>query len=115
MQFIARLIFVALLAAFAASSVAHAAGSAKMAADMVAIDVASMDMADCEACDGPEVGGMGPTCDFLCSSGSFAAVLGPQGDRFVQPPHGLLNPVVSGGHRGLTCPPTEHPPRTHLI
>ena len=115
MQFIARLLFVALLAAFAVSSVAHAAGSAKMAADMVAIDVASMDMADCEACDGPELGGMGLACDFLCSSGSFAAVLGPQGDRFVQPTGDPLNTLVTGGHRGLICPPTEHPPRTHLI
>ena len=112
MQFIARLIFVALLAAFAASSVAHAAGSAKMAADMVAIDVASMDMADCEACDGPEVGGMGLACDFLCGSGSLAAVLGPHGDRFVQPTGGLLDPAVTDDHRGLTCPPTEQPPRT---
>ncbi len=112
MQFIAGLVLVGLLAAFAASSVGHAAGSAKMAADMVAIDVASMDMADCEACDGPEVGGMGLACDFLCGSGSLAAVLGPHGDRFVQPTGGLLDPAVTDDHCGLTCPPTEQPPRT---
>ena len=112
MQFIARLLFVALLAAFAASSVAHAAGSAKMTANMVAADVMSMDMADCEACDGPEVGGMGLACDFLCGSGSLAAVLGPQGDRFVQPTGGLLDPAVTADHCGLACPPTEQPPRT---
>ncbi|MCW7546304.1 hypothetical protein N7I30_21255 [Aurantimonas litoralis] len=114
MQFVARLLFVAFLSAFAASSVAHAAGSAKMAADMATSHVAAMEMADCDACDGPEVGDIGIACDVLCGSGSLAAILGPQSGRFIQPLGGLLDPAVTEDLCGLTCPPTEQPPRTFI-
>ena len=112
MQLVARLILVAVLAAFAVSSVAQAAGSAGMAAEMVASGTATMDMADCDACDDPESGGMGLACDFVCGAGSFAAVLAQQTDRFAQATGGPLDLPVANDLRGLSGSPAKQPPRT---
>ncbi|MCC4298169.1 hypothetical protein [Aurantimonas coralicida] len=112
MHMFARLIFVALLAAFAAGSVAHAAGSARMTADMVATDIAPMSMAGCETCGDPEVGDMGIACDFLCGSGSFAAILGPQADPLVRRISGFIETKIADDRRGLTALSAKQPPRT---
>ena len=112
MQLIARLILVAVLAAFAVSPVAHAAASAGMAADMVASDAATMDMADCDACDVPGSGAMGIACDFVCGAGSFAAVLAPQTEGFAQAPGKSLGAAEAQDFCGLSSPPAKQPPRT---
>ncbi|MBM9595030.1 hypothetical protein [Roseitranquillus sediminis] len=111
MQLIARLILVAVLAAFAVSSVAHAAGSAAMAADMVASDTAAMDMADCDACADPESGAMGISCDFVCGAGGFAAVLAQQCDAVALRPGAAPMSSVTRDFCGLSSPPAKEPPR----
>src|SRR3546814_16223585 len=93
MNFVARLIIVAVLAAFAVSSVAHAAGSAEMAAATIACDDAATHMSDCDACGDLDAGEMGVACDFVCGAGGFAAVLAPQAYGIVPADR---NTVVSG-------------------
>lgn len=111
MQLIARLMLFAVLAVFAVSSVAHAAGSAAMTADMVVSDVATMDMTECDACDDPESGTMGISCDFVCSAGGLAAVLAQQCEAITVTPGEAAMSSVPGDFRGLTSPPAKHPPR----
>ena len=100
MKFVARLILVAVLAVFAVSSVAHAAGSADMAAAMIASGDAAMPMSDCDACD--DTG----------AAGSFAAVVAPQAYGIVSSPREALGPAVTQDFCGLSSPPAKHPPRT---
>ena len=54
MQFLVRIIAVAVLAAFVAGSLAHAAGAAEMAVTMVSSSDAAMGMSDCETCADPD-------------------------------------------------------------
>ena len=112
MQLIARLILVAVLAAFAVSPVAHAAGSAVMAADMVSSDAGTMNMADCDACADPGSGAKGIACDFVCAAGGFAAVLAPQTERIVRTPGKSYEPAEARDFCGLSSPPAKQPPRT---
>lgn len=112
MHLIARLLLVVVLAAFAVSSVAHAAGSAAMAADMVTSDAAVMDMADCEACADPGTGADGIVCDFVCGAGGFAAVLSQDCDAVALKPGEAAISSVTRDFCGLTSPPAKEPPRT---
>ncbi|MEM9969871.1 MAG: hypothetical protein AAF762_02050 [Pseudomonadota bacterium] len=109
MQLIARLVVIAV---FAVSSLANAAGSGAMAVKMVASDAAAMDMADCDACAESETGVMGISCDFVCGAGGFTAVLTPQSDAIA--PGSPEAPVSSAARdfRGLASPPAKQPPRT---
>lgn len=112
MKFLARLILVTVLAAFSASSVAYAAGSAEMTAAMIASDGAAMHMSDCEACGDPETGEMGVACDFVCGAAGFAAVLAPQARGIVSAGREALRPAVTQDFCGVPSPPAKHPPRT---
>ena len=112
MKFLARLILVAVLAAFAASSVAHAAGSAEMAAAMIASDDAAMHMSDCDPCGDTDAGEMGLACGFVCGAGGFAAVLAPQAHGVVSASREALGPAVTQDFCGIASPPAKHPPRT---
>lgn len=112
MKFFARLLLVAVLAAFAASSVAFASGSAEMAATMIVSDDAAMDMPECEACGASDASEMGIACDLVCGAGGFAAVLASQSQGIVQAPHQTLEPAVMQDFRGRTGPPAKQPPRT---
>ncbi|GHA19475.1 hypothetical protein V6617_18335 (plasmid) [Pelagibacterium nitratireducens] len=110
MKFFVRLIVVTVLAAFAASSVAHATGSAEMTAAMIASDDAAMDMPDCDACG--DEGQTAFACDVICGAGGFASLLVPQSQGMFQSPRQTLNPVVTQNLRGLTGPPAKQPPRS---
>ncbi|WP_299845620.1 hypothetical protein [uncultured Jannaschia sp.] len=112
MQLIARLLLVVALAAFAVSPVAHAAGSAAMATEMVGSDAATMDMADCDACADPASGAMGISCDFVCGAGGFAAVLAQQYEGIALRPGEIRWSSVSRDFCSLTSPPAKQPPRT---
>lgn len=112
MHLSARLILVAVLAAFAVSSVAHAAASAKMAAGMVASGAVTTDMADCDACVDPEPGAKGIACNFVCGAGSFAAVFAPQSERIAYAAGKCLEPAEALDFCGLSSPPAKQPPRT---
>lgn len=109
MKFFAHLILVAVLAAFAASSVAYAASSVKMAATMIASGDAAMDMSDCDA--DSEAGEMGIACDFVCAAGGFAAVHTSQVQAIV-PLRESLEPTVTQDFYSLARPPGKQPPRT---
>lgn len=111
MKFVARLILVAVLAAFAASSVAQAVGSAEMAAAMFASDDAAMHMPDCDACDDTDAGEMDLACGFVCGAGGFAVVLAPQPHVIVSASREALEPAVTQDFRGIASPPAKHPPR----
>ena len=113
MRFLARLIMIAVLAAFAASSAAHAAGSARMASGMIA---AGVDMAEdgCEACDDDTAGALGIACDFVCNSAAAAALLEASaefGPLAVSSAHGM---PIARDFRGLTSPPAKQPPKILL-
>ena len=118
MKLIIRIIFVAVLAAFAASSVSHAAGSAAMAAETMsssgsAISVdAATDMSDCDLCGEGIEGKNGISCSFVCGSGAFAFLLAPQGQAYVLSPRATLAPVVTEDLHGLGTAPAQQPPRT---
>ena len=112
MHFVARLIMIAVLAAFAVSSVAHAAGSARMASEMITAG-AEMPGADCEACDG-SAGPLGVACDFVCNSATAVALVGASaefGPIAVSSAHGL---PIARDFRGLTSPPAKQPPKILL-
>ncbi|EAP79053.1 MAG: hypothetical protein GY701_04050 [Sulfitobacter sp.] len=110
MHFVARLIMIVVLAAFAVSSVAHAAGSARMASEMISAG-AEMAGAGCEACDDDTAGTLGVVCDFVCNSAAAAAMVEASAE------FGPL--AVSSAHRlpiprdffGLSSPPAKQPPR----
>ncbi|MET4702077.1 hypothetical protein ABIE65_005128 [Constrictibacter sp. MBR-5] len=112
MNFVARLIIVAVLAAFAVSSVAHAAGSAEMAAATIACDDAATHMSDCDACGDLDAGEMGVACDFVCGAGGFAAVLAPQAYGIVSAPREALRAPVTQEFSGVSSSPAKPPPRT---
>ena len=112
MKFVVRLILVAVLAAFAVSSVAHAAGSAEMAAAMIASDDAAVHMSDCDACGDLDADDMGVACGFVCGAGGFAAVLAPQAYGIVSAPRGALGLAITRDFCGVSSPPAKHPPRT---
>ncbi len=112
MKFVARLILVAVLAAFAANPVAQAAGSAEMAATMIASDDAAMHMPDCDACKDTDAGEMGLACGFVCGAGGFTVVLAPQLYVIVSALREAHGPAVTQDFRGIASPPAEHPPRT---
>ncbi len=113
MKFVARLILVAVLAAFAANPVAQAAGSAEMAATMIASDDAAMHMPDCDACGDTDAAEMGLACGFVCGAGAggFAVVLAPQAYVIVSASREALEPAVTQDFRGIANPPAKHPPR----
>ncbi|RKF12471.1 hypothetical protein D6850_17515 [Roseovarius spongiae] len=113
MHLFARLMMTAVLAAFAASSVAHAAGSARMASEMI---VAGVDVtgAGCEACDDDAAGTLGIACDFVCNSAVAAALVETSagcGPFAVSSAHGMM---IEQDFHGLTGPPAKQPPRLLL-
>jgi hypothetical protein len=102
---------IASLAAFAASSVAHAVGSARMASEMIAAGVEMTALADCEACDDDVTGSLGIACDFVCNSAAAAALVeasADSGPSAVTSAHGMPS---ERDYRGLTSPPAKQPPR----
>jgi len=112
MRFFARLMIIAVLAAFAASSVAHAAGSARMASEMITAGV-EMPGADCEACD-DSAGPLDIACDFVCNSAATAALVETSaefGPLTVSSAHGM---PIARDFRGLTSPPAKQPPKILL-
>jgi len=114
MQFLARFMMVVTFAAFAASSVVHAAGSAWVASGMIAADVEMTTLADCDACDDGVAGTLGIACDFVCNSATITAE--PEASANSGPiavPYNYGTPVAQDV-RGLTGPPAQEPPRLFL-
>ena len=111
MQFLARFMMIATFVAFAASSVAHSAGSAWVASGMIAADVEMTTLADCKACDDDSAGASGIACDFVCNSGTTAAVVEASvNSDLVAVPYNYGMPIARD-FRGLTSQPAKQPPR----
>jgi len=112
MKLFVRLLMIAVLAAFAAGSVAHAAGSSEMAATMLVAGKMPMMASDCKACDGGELADMGSACDLLCATNSVAAMPVLQAAGLASLHRGALFPSADRDLVGHVGPPAEHPPRT---
>ena len=111
MAFITRLCFVAALAVFAASAVAHAVGPSFMAPKMATSDMAVMPMGGCDACDDTDAGAGGIVCDIICSAGGFTAI--PLAEAGIIP---VATPDCRGLEMsrdlpGFASPPAKKPPR----
>lgn len=107
-----RLLMIVVLAAFAAGSLVHAAGSSEMAATMLHAGEAPVTSADCEACDEGRTGDMGSACDLVCATNIVAAIPVLQADGFVPLRRGTLVPAAARDLLGHVGPPAKQPPRT---
>lgn len=107
----ARLILVAFLAVFAASTVAHVAGSAAMAASMIIANDTAMGMADCKACGDSDASAGGTACDFVCGIGALAALPAHSCEGIANLSGQALKFAQARDFRGLTSPPAKQPPR----
>lgn len=114
MRFLTRFIVIATLAAFAASSVAHAAGSARMATEVIMADVKIESLINCEACDDDAANTPGLVCEFVCSSAAAAPLENAPMDIGLFPVSSAHGIPAGQNFLGLTSPPAEHPPRLFL-
>lgn len=110
MKMFVRLLMIALLAAFAAGSVVHAAGSSNMATTMLVSGEAAMMASDCEACG--EFADMGSACDLLCVANGVATIPVLQANGFVPLHRGTLVPAPARDLLGHVGPPAKQPPRS---
>tara|TARA_R110000787_G_scaffold262422_10_gene368035 strand:+ start:509 stop:850 length:342 start_codon:yes stop_codon:yes gene_type:complete len=106
-----RILMIALIAAFAVGTVAHAASNTAMSLKMVLADGGAMDMADCQGCgfdgDGENEG---LSCDIVCVS-PLLANLGVEA-QVLQVSRPSLSTRSFYDLAGRTGPPEPYPPRT---
>jgi hypothetical protein len=112
MRLLARLLLFFALAVFAAGAVAQAAGSARMASEMVAAEPGMSEMPGCVLCDVEDEDFVaGAACDLVCSTGCPVALEVPAASgvpsaasqRHLLPIAQILN--------GKTTLPDKQPPR----
>ena len=77
MRFLARIFCVIALVAFAASAVAHSAGSAAIGSAMISQDASMTDSAGCDACDDPQMSFSNMSCDLVCNAGGLVGMQMP--------------------------------------
>lgn len=118
MRLIARLIVIAVIAAFAAGSIVHAAGSAIMTADMITKKVDLIDtkidlieMSGCDNCDGADGFASGLTCDFVCSGSGFMFAFIPETTNITLRSGENLKFPAPRTLQNLAYSPEKHPPR----
>ena len=112
---LARVFVVALIAVFAAWSVAHVASATTMTLEMAAADGEAMDMADCDACTSGELGDEASlACDVVCVSPALAD-LATTSQAFAPAP--VASQATWPVHEvdGRTHPPDPYPPRSVLL
>lgn len=109
----ARALVVALVAVFAAWSVAQVAIATTMTLEMAVADGQDMTMPACEGCgSGGTDDRAGLACDAACASpvlADLAATQGPNPVPMVPHPGWSAHDAA-----GWTCPPEPHPPRAPL-
>lgn len=108
---IRHLICIALLAVFAAGTVAHAAAATEMAVTMAVADAGEtgMDMPECSGCDTDATTDMA-TCDLACTAPLVANLNGVAASRPCLRPQN--EPSVVRDRGGRSGPPALDPPRT---
>ena len=110
----ARILVVALIAVFAAWSVAQVANATTMALEMAAVDGEAMDMADCEGCDPGEMDDQASlACNILCVSPAFADLATSQASTSAPVPSQTGWAVYD--FAGRTYPPDPFPPRSVFL
>lgn len=103
-----RTLLAALAVAFAAATVAHAAGSTAMSVDMALADAGATDMAACQDCGNDA--GSPEACDFDCVPLVLARP--DTGGGLPVPDIRPATPDRGSGFAGRTGPPEPRPPRT---
>ncbi|ORE91769.1 hypothetical protein ATO13_19295 [Stappia sp. 22II-S9-Z10] len=112
MQSFVRILVVALLAVFAAGSVAHVASTTTMAIKMAFADTGAIDMADCTGCDADDDGDDGVlVCNLVCSA-PFVADLRTESAVNMLAVVSMAEPTGLSDFVGRTGPPDPYPPRT---
>lgn len=111
MSRLARILVVALLAAFATSSVVHVASATTISVKLALADGGAMDMADCEGCGSGDTGGA--PCDMVCIAPFVANVSAETAPAF--PLSATAVTWVSRDFAGRTGPPDPYPPRTLIL
>ena len=113
MTLLARLLVIALLAVFAASSVAQASAATTMAARMALAADHGMGMEDCQACGSGDARKADAICDLACVPAPALTALGwDQAPAFVST---ASHPAPAARDlAGWTGPPDPHPPRSLL-
>lgn len=112
MPSLVRILFVALLAVVAASSVVHAASTTTMAVKMALAEDGNMDMPDCTGCDADSDGAEGGlVCDLVCTA-PFVANLGINSAVNIPVAVSTAEPAGVCDFVGRTGVPDPYPPRT---
>jgi hypothetical protein len=109
MKLVSRLIIIALLAAFAVSSVTHVAGSTVMAAEMITANDGAMEMVGCDDCGDGSASSL--ACVFVCNSGGFVAIVIPKTTYISFSIGDSLKFVPPQTLRSLASLPAKQPPR----
>jgi hypothetical protein len=115
MRGLLRTVLFALILAFAAGTVLHAARAAAMDLAMVAAPSADTRMPGCDGCDDgdDDPGSAMASCAALCAVPPMAPPAGPHSE-FLAP--SLAEPTPCGrAPAGLTGPPDLHPPRAIVL
>ncbi|MHA6645560.1 hypothetical protein [Mesorhizobium sp. A623] len=111
MRKLARIFAIVLLTAFAAGTVANAAGATSMSLQMSAIAMADGTMGDCQDC--PSDNGKSLACDQACVAPLIAIAPVTRIDLPVAQTEVAVSPVKeSAGHIGS---PQPYPPRTIIL
>jgi hypothetical protein len=112
MDKLARILAIVLLAAFAASTVAHAANVTRMSLAMSPATMAGGDMDDCEGCP-PGDDGKVSLCGQVCFA-PFAAIPAAAGIELPLVTVGVASCPLQA-FDGLASPPDPSPPRTIIL
>lgn len=111
MSKLVRILVIALLAAFAAGTVAHAASATSMALKMSLADTNGGNVEDCAGCIGDE--GAVPVCDQVCVTPLVAVPLGTPLALPLFAYEFATAPLSDSA--SLSGPPDPYPPRTNIL
>ena len=114
MKFVARILCLLSLVAFATSAVAHSANSAAMASAMITADVDASTDGSCAACDDQEAGLDTTVCSFVCNVAGLTAIEARSEHGFSAFASVVRAPMAEQGMQGLSGPPAKQPPRIYL-
>lgn len=114
MKFVARILCLLSLVAFATSAVAHSASSAAMASAMITADADASAKGDCAACDDQGAGLDTAVCNFVCNVAGLTAIEIRAAQGFSPFASVVRAPMAELRMQGLSGPPAKQPPRIDL-
>lgn len=107
----ARIMIFVLLAAFALSTVSHAASTTAMSVKMAVGEATNM--ADCKGCGSNEGDDTSSTCDVACVTPLVATMNADK--QLLSPSRRHSSDGRDYGFIGRTGPPDPHPPRSFIL